>query len=330
MSDAYYVPLLCSPARINPSRVPLQFCGTNGLTFVWGESCCGQKKDGPQTAPPLVCSDEFLELVRGLGWKPEVARCPQIYKPSPAGCRLHEPFCVVATCDGVSDAVSTAISKGNLPVLIGGDHCLAMGSIRASASAFSDLTVIWFDAHADINTMETSPSGNIHGMPLAALLGLDGMKGAPGFEDNHFACLTPDRIGYIALRDVDEGEKETIKRLGIKVAFDMKDLNEHGIVRLTEMILDEINPGRDHPIHLSFDVDGLDPLDAPATGTPVPGGVRLTEAVDMLRMIRGTGLLASMDLVEVNPSLGDDAAVAHTISTSRLVIAHAIGAAPSS
>ena len=328
--DVPEVSLLCSPARLNPSLVPLQFAPTGEVTFIWGESCCGQKKDGPQTAPPLVCTDEFLSLVHGLGWKTEIKKCPQVYVPSPPDTTLHEPFSVTATCDKVYDAVKETIHKGNFPMLIGGDHCLALGAVRASAEAHDDLVVIWFDAHADINTMETSPSGNIHGMPMAALLGLPGMKNAPGFEDGRFASITPDRIGYIGLRDVDEGEKEIIKELGITVAFGMADLEKYGINKLTEMILDEINPQRNKPIHVSFDVDGLDPMDAPATGTPVPGGVRITEAVDMLRIIRNTGLLASMDCVEVNPSLGNDAEVVTTVRNARLAMAHALGKAPNS
>lgn len=314
--------------RLAPSTAPRKFFpDSRDVTLIWGESCCGQKKNGPQTAPPVVCSEEFLKLLKELGWKVSINRCKQVFEASPSDAPCFEPFCVSKTCYAVADAVEEAHKSNSFPMLIGGDHCLAMGSVLGTSRKHKDFCVIWFDAHADINTVETSPSGNMHGMPVAALLGLDGMKKAPGFKDGQFTCLNKDRIGYIGLRDVDEGEKETLKALGITTAFFMPDLDKHGIAQEVQIILDKINPNRDLPIHISFDVDGMDPIDAPSTGTAVPNGVRLHEAIEFVRTVRDTGLLASMDVVEVNPALGDERDVDVTVRNARWIAALGLGAA---
>jgi len=165
----------------------------------------------------------------------------------------------------------------------------------------------------------------MHGMPLAGLLGLEAMDRAPGFNEGQFKCLKPQDVGYVGLRDVDEGEYEYIRQLGIKTAYHMPDLKNMGIHMQLKAVLDKINPNRDRPIHLSFDVDGMDPIDAPSTGTPVPGGVRFHEAVEMVKELRETGLLVSMDLVEVNPALGDAKDVDVTVRNARWILAHALG-----
>jgi len=341
MSNQYEdVPVLLSPARVQPSETPLKHIpmpknGKKEVTFIWGESCCGQKKGGPQDAPPLVCSDNFLEELRGLEWTANVSRCPQVFKATPASAHkdqeatghCHQPFSVAATCDSVASACLEAHSKGAFPFMIGGDHCLSMGSVAATAAHYNgDFGLIWFDAHADINTPHTSPSGNMHGMPIAALIGLPGMEQVPGFEDKRFSNVRPDRIAWVGLRDVDDGEYETIDRLGIKTAFDMNDLKKHGMKKIIEMCLEQINPDGNLPIHLSFDVDGMDPIDAPSTGTAVGDGVRIHEAIELVRTLRESGNLAAMDLVEVNPSLGTANDMVTTVTNAQLVIAHALGA----
>jgi arginase len=326
------VPQCFTASRINVTSAPPNKFRTasDDVTFIWGESCCGQKKSGPQTAPAMVCTDEFQEVIRDLGWNTAVKRVPQIFKKTPEDqeSACYQPFCVAATCDAVMAAVNEVAETGAFPVLIGGDHCLSMGSVRASAARYPDLCVVWFDAHADINTIETSPSGNMHGMPIAALLGLPAMLKAPGFADGRFNCVKPENVGYIGLRDVDDGEKETIKALDMQSAFYMEDLQRDGMRVQINKLLDIINPDRTRPIHVSFDVDGLDPIDAPATGTAVPNGVRLHEAILMMEVIRETGCLVSMDVVEVNPSLGNEFDVDITVRNARWVMAHALGRAP--
>lgn len=312
-------------ARLEASCAPRKFFPGNGVAFVWGEACCGQKKSGPQTAPPLVCSEEMMDLICRMGWSPKIARVPQRFEASPEGTKLYQPLCVAATCNDVAKAMTIEAEAGNFPMLIGGDHCLAMGSVLASAKRYPNLCVVWFDAHADVNTEDTSPTGNMHGMPLAGLLGLEAMDRAPGFNEGQFKCLKPQDVGYVGLRDVDEGEYEYIRQLGIKTAYHMPDLKNMGIHMQLKAVLDKINPNRDRPIHLSFDVDGMDPIDAPSTGTPVPGGVRFHEAVEMVKELRETGLLVSMDLVEVNPALGDAKDVDVTVRNARWILAHALG-----
>ena len=332
--DAIEIPMLLSPARVQPSTVPMRFTpapenGKKEVCFIWGESCCGQKKDGPQTAPPMVCSEEFQDQLKQMDWETSVKRVPQVFKVTPSTApqtHAHQPFSVAATCDRVAEACLEAHAEGKFPLLIGGDHCLSMGSVAATAKRFNgDFCLIWFDAHADINTLDTSPSGNMHGMPIAALIGLEAMKRIPGFEDGRFANVRPDRIAWIGLRDVDPGEWETIHKLGIKTAFTIEDLKKYGMKQSIEMALSTINPNGDLPIHISFDVDGMDPIDAPSTGTPVGDGVRIHEALELVRTLRESGNLAAMDVVEVNPSLGTPNDVVVTVANAQLVIAHALG-----
>uniref|UniRef100_A0A7S1MN90 Arginase n=1 Tax=Neobodo designis TaxID=312471 RepID=A0A7S1MN90_NEODS len=272
----------------------------------------------------------MLDLITRMGWSPKIVRVAQRFEASPEGTKLYQPMCVAATCNDVAKAMTAEAEAGNFPMLIGGDHCLAMGSVIASARRHPNLCVVWFDAHADVNTEDTSPTGNMHGMPLAGLLGLEAMKNAPGFSDGQFKCLKPQDVGYVGLRDVDEGEYEYIRQLGINTAYHMPDLKNMGITTQLKAVLDKINPNRDRPIHLSFDVDGMDPIDAPSTGTPVPGGVRFHEAVQMVKELRETGLLVSMDIVEVNPALGDAQDVDVTVRNARWILAHALGINPKS
>ncbi|KAJ0296987.1 hypothetical protein COL922a_013994, partial [Colletotrichum nupharicola] len=185
-----------------------------------------------------------------------------------------------------------------------------------------EIGVIWVDAHADINIPEMSPSGNIHGMPMAFLTGLakEEKKDIFGWlQENHLVNLR--KLVYIGLRDVDRGEKKLLREHGIK-AFSMHDVDRHGIGRVVEMALAHI--GNDTPIHLSFDVDALDPQYAPTTGTPVRGGLTLREGDFICECVHETGNLISMDLVEVNPSL-DAVGASDTIRTGCSLVRSALG-----
>lgn len=147
-----------------------------------------------------------------------------------------------------------------------------MGTIAGTLSKYPDATVIWVDAHADINTPTTTPSGNIHGMPMSFLLGLQGCSDIEQFswiqKGRTEPIFKPHNLVYIGLRDVDVGEKQLLRNNGIK-AFSMHEVDKFGIGKVVEMALDHVNPHRDKPIHLTFDVDALDPSVAPSTGTPV-------------------------------------------------------------
>ncbi|RUP50077.1 hypothetical protein BC936DRAFT_140429, partial [Jimgerdemannia flammicorona] len=162
----------------------------------------------------------------------------------------------------------------------------------------------------DINTPKTTTSGNIHGCPVSFLLGIAGK--VPEFEWVPH-CLRPDRIVYIGLRDVDEGEKRILRENGIK-AFSMSHVDRYGIGQVVEMALDHVNPKRDRPIHLSFDVDALDPSVAPSTGTPVRGGLTFREGHYICEAMSETGLLVGVDIMEVNPALEDEVSVYQTVT----------------
>jgi arginase len=196
-----------------------------------------------------------------------------------------------------------------------------MGTISGTLDAYPDACVIWIDAHADINTTETTESGNIHGMPVSFLLGL-------GDKIEEFAWVKPalkaNRLVYIGLRDVDAGEKKILKDNNIR-AFSMHEVDKYGIGKVVEMALDYVNPKRDLPIHLSFDVDALDPSVAPSTGTPVRGGLTFREGHYICEALWETGLLVALDLMEVNPSLADEASVKQTVAVGCSLVRSALG-----
>ena len=203
---------------------------------------------------------------------------------------------------GVRDAVAAELTAGRLPILMGGDHCLAIGSISAVAAHCRAegrrLLIIWVDAHADINTNEMTPSGNSHGMPVACLLGhgpaeLTGLSGRT-------PAITKDQIHQVGLRSVDAGEKRFLHELGLAV-YDMRFLDEVGMRGAMTRVLASVD--EDTHLHLSLDLDFVDPSVAPGVGTPVVGGPTYREAHLVMEMIADTGRLGSLDIVEVNPAL---------------------------
>ena len=222
------------------------------------------------------------------------------WQPPVEGYRhLHE---VAAWNQLVFDAIGTELSAGRLPIMLGGDHCLGIGSIAAVAAhcraSGKRLRVLWLDAHADFNTSQVTPSGNIHGMPVACLCGL-GPKELTGIG-GHVPAITPDLIRQIGIRSVDEGEKRLVKEHGLDV-YDMRYIDEVGMKRTMEAALDGVDA--DTHLHVSFDVDFLDPGIAPGVGTTVPGGPNYREAQLVMEMIADSGRMGSLDLVELNPVL---------------------------
>jgi arginase len=209
---------------------------------------------------------------------------------------------VVAWNRSVFDAVAAALSAGHVPLLMGGDHCLAIGSISAVArhcrNERKHLRVIWLDAHTDVNTEAISPSGNLHGMPVACLLG-HGPQALVGWSGER-AAIRPEDIEFIGIRSVDADEKEAIRLLGLQV-FDMRHIDEHGMRNTMTEVLADIDEGTH--LHVSFDLDCLDPMDAPGVGTGVHGGPTYREMQLCMEMIADTGQFASLDIVEINPAL---------------------------
>lgn len=199
-------------------------------------------------------------------------------------------------------ATRAELEAGRMPVMLGGDHCLGMGSITAVAdwcrARGKQLRVLWLDAHSDFNTSQVTPSGNVHGMPVACLCGL-GPQELTGLG-GHSPALDPAQVRQIGIRSVDPEEKRLIKQHRIDV-YDMRYIDENGMKRTMLAALDGIDANTH--LHVSFDVDFLDPQIAPGVGTTVPGGVNYREAQLVMEMIADTGLLGSLDIVELNPLL---------------------------
>ena len=209
---------------------------------------------------------------------------------------------VVAWNQAVHAAVHAELQRGHLPMLLGGDHCLAVGSISAVARHCRDagkrLRVLWLDAHADFNTSALTPSGNIHGMPVACLCG-HGPKELIEIG-GHVPAINPKWIRQIGIRSVDQGEKRFVHQVGLEV-FDMRYIDEMGMRHTMDLALATLD-AKTH-LHVSFDVDFLDPEIAPGVGTTVPGGPTYREAQLCMEMIADSGRLASLDVMELNPAL---------------------------
>ena len=222
------------------------------------------------------------------------------WQPPEQGYR-HLPE-VVAWNRLVHDAVHAELALGRLPILLGGDHCLGLGSISAVARHCREvgkkLRVLWLDAHADFNTSQLTPSGNIHGMPVACLCG----HGPQALIEigGQVPAINPKWIRQIGIRSVDAGEKRFVHEVGLEV-FDMRYIDEMGMRHTMELALATMDANTH--LHVSFDVDFLDPDIAPGVGTTVPGGPTYREAQLCMEMIADTGRLGSLDVMELNPAL---------------------------
>ena len=212
---------------------------------------------------------------------------------------------ILKTSTTLAGKVERILEKGHFPLCLGGDHSMALGSIAGIAAYCKrkklKLGIIWIDAHSDVNTDETSPSGNIHGMPLAALLGIGHQKlvNFYGFAPK----LKPENCALIGIRSVDELERITIKKLNLPV-YTMTDIDKLGIHRIIVKILRQFREKVDY-IHVSFDLDSVDPTIAPGVGTPVPGGLSYREAHLLMESIAECGCMSSLEVTEVNPILDD-------------------------
>jgi arginase len=212
--------------------------------------------------------------------------------------RLRYVTEVKATCERIAVLVGRAVRQELRPLVLGGDHSIALGTLAGLAQAHGPGGAIWIDAHADLNTPETSPSGNVHGMVLAAALGLAG----DDFESERWTlpALDPGRVALVGLRALDDGERETLRRLRLRV-FTMSDLDRIGVERaMREALAHVAGPGF---VHVSLDMDAIDPVVAPGVGTPVRGGLSYREAHLALELVAESGLAGSLEVVEVNPIL---------------------------
>ena len=226
----------------------------------------------------------------------------------------------------IANTVEEKLNKGYFPVILGGDHSIGIGTLAGVLRARPDTGVIWVDAHADLNTPDTSGSGNLHGMPVGLMMnhpdGAYDFSKLPGFD---FLIdgprINPEQIVYVGLRDVDPMERVWIRQLGIK-AFTMTDVDFLGIGQVMKQALDHLK-GRS--LHLSYDIDAVDPAFAPATGTTVRGGLTYREAHFVCEYVAQSGDLASADIVEVNPNLSNDHGANETVELGVQLITSFMG-----
>jgi arginase len=201
---------------------------------------------------------------------------------------------IKVACERVAELVARAVREGHVPLLLGGDHSIALGSVGALAGVRGPGGVLWVDAHGDLNRPETSPSGNVHGMVLAAILGLAG----PGFESNAWSLPAAERVALVGVRSLDDGERELLRRLDARV-YTISDVDRVGVEPVIRASLEHIGDGGF--VHVSLDMDVIDPEVAPGVGTPVRGGFSYREAHLALELVAEAGVLGSLDVVEVNP-----------------------------
>jgi arginase len=216
------------------------------------------------------------------------------------------------TCCKAADMVLKTLEEGITPVILGGDHSVAAGSVSGVAEFYrrrgQKIGLIWIDAHSDINTPETSPSGNVHGMPLAALLGLGPRELSDIYDFS--PKVSPDNVVLIGVRDIDATEKENIKRAGITEVYTMRDIDERGMRAVMEEALRAAGRGT-AGYHVSLDMDWIDPEDAPGVGTPVRGGATYREAHLAMEILADHGRMLSFEIVEVNPVIDEHNRTAH-------------------
>ncbi|XP_043920512.1 arginase-1 [Protopterus annectens] len=218
---------------------------------------------------------------------------------------VKNPRTVGKANEVLAKTVAKVQQDGRLCITMGGDHSLGVGTIAGHAEVHPNLGVVWVDAHADINTPLTTTTGNLHGQPVSFLIKelQPKMPKVPGFSWVK-PCLSSKDIVYIGLRDVDDGEHAILQQYNIKF-YSMTEVVKLGIAKVMEETFNYLLPnGEKRPIHLSFDVDGVDSSATPATGTPVPGGLCYREGIYIAEVLHKTGLLSAVDIMEVNPSLG--------------------------
>ncbi|HEV8193949.1 MAG TPA: arginase [Ktedonobacterales bacterium] len=262
----------------------------------------GADRRGVDMGPSAIRYSDLGDKLRALGY--DVSDLETLHVPDPEVRAIGDPRLkylepIVRAADELAHLVQAHIRSGSLPINLGGDHSISLGSVSGSANARGPIGLIWFDAHGDFNTTETSPSGNIHGMILGALCGYGDARlvhvagGGPH--------LDPQRVAIVGARDLDPQEKEVLRAAGVHV-LTMTDIDRRGMANVTQEAIEFATDGT-NGLHISFDLDVVDPTEAPGVGTPVPGGITYREAHLAMELVAETKLMTSLDLVEVNPIL---------------------------
>ncbi|XP_074846669.1 arginase-1 [Carettochelys insculpta] len=298
--------------------------------IVWAPFSKGQARKGVEEGPAVVKEAGLIDKLTAQGCDVKDYGALQFDDvPDDTPCyNAKHPRCVGRATEKLASTVADVKKSGRTSLVVGGDHSLAIGTISGHAKVHPDLGVIWFDAHADINTPLTSVTGNIHGQPVSFLLKelKDKMPDVAGFSWLT-PCLSAKDIVYIGLRDVDSAEHCILKTLGIKY-YSMTEIDHLGIGKVMEETLHYLMAKKKRPIHLSLDVDGLDPSLAPATGTAVDGGLTLREGIYTAEQLYRTGLLSAVDIMEINPLRGKTTEeVNTTVNTTVSIILSCFGKA---
>jgi arginase len=275
--------------------------GKREIAIIGATLDLGQGRRGVDMGPSAIRYAGLKERLVSLGYL--VRDHGNVEAAVPEATALHDESArflpeIKETCARIAAKVVEETEAGGMPLVLGGDHSVALGTLGGLASVHGPGGVLWIDAHADINTPETSPSGNVHGMALAAALGLAG----EAFESDAWPlpALHPRRVALVGLRQADTGERKLLRDAGVRV-FTMSEVDRIGIERAVRESLDLI--GGAPFVHVSLDMDVLDPEIAPGVGTPVRGGITYREAHLALELVAESGLAGSLEVVEVNPIL---------------------------
>ncbi|WAA09385.1 arginase [Fervidibacillus albus] len=276
--------------------------GKKTISMVGVPMDLGQSRRGVDMGPAAIRYAGVVERLENLGYEINDLGNIEIENVGKDAKReIRNVNAIVEVNRKLAHTVEKIMEEGSFPLVLGGDHSIAIGTIAGVSKFFHQLGVIWYDAHGDLNTPETSPSGNIHGMPLATSLGLGerDLVNIGGYAPK----LKYENIVIIGARSLDEGEKDLIKKKGIKV-YTMHEVDRMGMSAIIEETIAYLKNKTDG-IHLSFDLDALDPIYAPGVGTPVSGGVTFRETHLALEMLAETNLITSAEFVEVNPILDE-------------------------
>lgn len=277
----------------------------NQISIIGMPMDLGQSRRGVDMGPSAIRYAGVVERLEKLGYEIHDKGDIEIGRPGKdeANSDSNLKFLKAVTEANIklASAVNEIVESGSFPLVFGGDHSIAIGTLAGISKHYENLGVIWYDAHGDLNTSETSPSGNIHGMPLAVSLGI----GHPTLTNIADYCpkVKPENVVIIGARSLDEGERLLIRDKGIKV-YTMHEIDRLGMTKVMEEAVNYLKEKTDG-VHLSLDLDGLDPSDAPGVGTPVLGGISYRESHLAMEILEESKIITSAEFVEINPILDE-------------------------
>ncbi|MES1912825.1 MAG: hypothetical protein MHM6MM_005042 [Cercozoa sp. M6MM] len=311
------------------------------VSIVGAPFSLGQPRVGVELGPKQLREHGLAEDVMNWGWRvvdegdieSDIVISSSTPRHDERPFVAHHAEAVGKANHMLAEKVHEVCHKGHFSLVLGGDHSVGIGSLAGMLRARPNAGVCWVDAHADIHTAATSPSKNIHGMVLSFLTGLQDPREVPGFDwlFDYFAKdgewvppLSPKDLVYVGLRDLEYEEKVHILESGIRY-YTMHDVDRFGIGGVMQRVVSHLTEDGERPLHLSFDVDAVDPLYVPATGTAVRGGLSFREAHFICEELHNTGMLGSMDCVEVNPLLADPSRADSSADVAKSLVVSALG-----